>query len=160
MPGNSFINVPDGWPSNNHVPGGIDGPGHQSSRSSIRVAISIACIVGALTDGRDVKLGRFKGRSLFRFHSSTEPPPTSLSFSNDHLLTTNSRSLSGQMESGTEIIENVSSKGVAIAVASTKIQQPVALDVYLPDQLAGELFFVDASLAFTAELSRDPAETQ
>ncbi|KAL2498740.1 putative inactive receptor kinase [Abeliophyllum distichum] len=214
MPGNSFINVPGGWPSRNHVPDNIDGPRHHSSRSSIRVAIIVAC-VGAVamiafvllayhrarlqdfrvrsgfcgqTAGRDVKLGRLSGPSLFGFHSSTEPPPTSLSFSNDHLLTSNSRSLPGQMESGTEIVENVASEGVAIGVASTKsqedihpttsgrrsspgspiasspsfidtIEQPVTLDVYSPDRLAGELFFLDASLAFSAEeLSRAPAE--
>uniref|UniRef100_A0A803QRK4 Protein kinase domain-containing protein n=1 Tax=Cannabis sativa TaxID=3483 RepID=A0A803QRK4_CANSA len=39
-------------------------------------------------------------------------------------------------------------------------EQPVMLDVYSPDRLAGELFFLDASMAFTAEeeLSRAPAE--
>ncbi|KAH9669708.1 putative inactive receptor kinase [Citrus sinensis] len=38
-------------------------------------------------------------------------------------------------------------------------EQPVRLDVCSPDRLAGELFFLDASLAFTAEeLSRAPAE--
>ncbi|XP_022851319.1 probable inactive receptor kinase At5g10020 [Olea europaea var. sylvestris] len=211
MPGNSFINVPGG---HNNVPDNIDRRGHHSSRSSIKVAIIVAC-VGAVvmiafvllayhrarlqdfrvrsglcgqTAGRDVNLGKFSGPSLFRFHSSTEPPPTSLSFSNDHLLTSNSRSLSGQMEAGTEIVEDVSSEGVAIGIRSTKsqedihptssgrrsspgspiasspsfidtIEQPVTLDVYSPDRLAGELFFLDASLAFTAEeLSRAPAE--
>ena len=38
-------------------------------------------------------------------------------------------------------------------------EKPVMLDVYSPDRLAGELFFLDSSLAFTAEeLSRAPAE--
>lgn len=37
--------------------------------------------------------------------------------------------------------------------------QPVMLDVYSPDRLAGELFFLDVSLKLTAEeLSRAPAE--
>nr|KYP69465.1 putative LRR receptor-like serine/threonine-protein kinase At4g20940 family [Cajanus cajan] len=38
-------------------------------------------------------------------------------------------------------------------------EKPVMLDVYSPDRLAGELFFLESSLAFTAEeLSRAPAE--
>ncbi|KAK9949735.1 hypothetical protein M0R45_005251 [Rubus argutus] len=38
-------------------------------------------------------------------------------------------------------------------------EQPVILDVYSPDRLAGDLFFLDSSLQFTAEeLSRAPAE--
>ncbi|KAJ7945343.1 putative Receptor protein kinase [Quillaja saponaria] len=140
--------------------------------------------------GRNVKLGRYTQPSLFKFHTNVQPPQTSLSFSNDHLLTPNSRSLSGQAEFVTEIAECSLPQGMTVA-GSTSInpnmpdnhlvssgtksssgsplsssprfvearEQPVMLDVYSPDRLAGELFFLDSSLAFTAEeLSRAPAE--
>ncbi|XP_051127076.1 probable inactive receptor kinase At5g10020 isoform X2 [Andrographis paniculata] len=180
-------------------------------QSSVKIAIIVASVVAAViivfvlfayhrarpqdfhvsrgfcgqTAGNDIKAGRF-GRY---FHSGAEPPPTSLSFSNDHLLTPNSRSLSGQIESGTETVQHISTEGVESGVSSLNpshqdnhpttsgrrsspgspiassphfidtIETPVRLDVYSPDRLAGELFFLDASLAFTAEeLSRAPAE--
>ncbi|THG12107.1 hypothetical protein TEA_027199 [Camellia sinensis var. sinensis] len=132
---------------------------------------------------------RLSRPSLFKFHPNVEPPPTSLSFSNDHLLTSNSRTLSGPTELGTEIVEHVLPEGGAAPSTSLNpnvpdthptvsgrksspgspvsspprfidaIEQPVTLDVNSPDRLAGELFFLDVSLAFTAEeLSRAPAE--
>ncbi|XP_056159175.1 probable inactive receptor kinase At5g10020 [Syzygium oleosum] len=188
---------------------------HNSSKGSIRVAIIVASVGAAMmivfvllayhraqlkefhgrsgfsgqSSGRDVKVERFARPSLFKFHSSGQPPPTSLSFSNDHLLTSNSRSLSGQAEFTTEIAENIAPEGVAVTSSSAVpnlidiqpttsgrksspgsplssspqlievYEQPVRLDVYSPDRLAGELFFLDPSLAFTAEeLSRAPAE--
>lgn len=214
-PGNDGLEH-DHSSSSGHVPNQLGDRGHHhSSKSSIRIAIIVAS-VGAVvmiafvlwayrrarlqdfraqggfcgqTAGREVKVGRFGRPSLFNFHGSTEPPPTSLSFSNDHLLTSNSRSLSGQMESGTEIVEHILPEGVAAGVVSINpsqqdnhpttsgrksspgspiassprfidtIEQPVTLDVYSPDRLAGELFFLDSSLKFTAEeLSRAPAE--
>ncbi|KAI3462020.1 hypothetical protein Pfo_018683 [Paulownia fortunei] len=201
--------------SGNHVPKQIQGTGnHRSSKSSIRVAIIVASVGAAVmiafvilayhrarfrdfhvrrgfcgqTAGRDIKAGRFSRPSLFRFHSSAEPPPTSLSFSNDHLLTSNSRYLPGQMDSGTEIFGNILPEGMAAGALSMNPGQqdncpttsgrksspgspivsssrfidtlePVTLDVYSPDRLVGELFFLDTSLVFTAEeLSRAPAE--
>lgn len=194
-----------------------DSGNRHASKSSIRVAIIVASVgaavmiafvliayhrtkvqdfrirsgFGSQTADRDVKLGRFSRTSLFKFPTSVEPPPTSSSFSNDHLLTSNSRSLSGQREFGTEIVEHVSPEriatpsasldpnlhnpGQAVAISGRKsssdspvsssprfidaIEQPVTLDVNSPDRLAGELFFLDVSLAFTAEqLSRAPAE--
>ncbi|CDP12924.1 unnamed protein product [Coffea canephora] len=215
-PGNTLLILPPGGSSPHHkVPDEIDVRGkHHSSKSSIRIAIIVAS-VGAVvmiafvllayyraqhhdfrgqggfsgqTAGRDDRLGRFSRPSLFKFHTE-EPPPTSLSFSNDHLLPSNSRSLSGPLDSSTEIVERVlpegsatgstyvnpnvqdnrpatsgrkSSPGSPIASSPRFIdtfEQPVILDVYSPDRLAGELFFLDASLAFTAEeLSRAPAE--
>ncbi|OIT01973.1 PREDICTED: probable inactive receptor kinase At5g10020 [Nicotiana attenuata] len=212
-PGNSLLIFPSNWPHNNHGVPDQSSPRHHSSKSSIKVAIIVAS-VGALlmiafvlfayrraraqdsrlrsgfngqSAGRDVKLGRFNRPAIFKFHGSSEPPPTSLSFSNDHLLTLNSRSLSGQIESGTEIVEHVFPEGVTAGSATSHtvgnhpatsgrrsspdspigssprfidtIEQPVTLDVYSPDRLAGELFFLDGSLSFTAEeLSRAPAE--
>ncbi|KAK1371659.1 Inactive receptor kinase [Heracleum sosnowskyi] len=183
---------------------------NHKSKSNIRVAIIVASVVAAVmiafillayyrvqlqdfrvrsgfnsqTAGRDVKVGKFSRPSIFKFHSNTEPPPNSLSFSNDLLLTSNSRSLSGKKEFVSEIVEHVLPAGKAATSASTNlnlldsypetsgrnsssgsprfveaIEQSVTLDVYSPDRLAGELFFLDNTLAFTAEdLSRAPAE--
>ncbi|KAK4799054.1 hypothetical protein SAY86_024419 [Trapa natans] len=125
--------------------------------------------------------------SLFKFHPSGQPPSTSLSFSNAHLLTSNSRSLSGQQtEFPSGIVEHSSlppnppnlmdayptttsgrksnspdSPTISSSPRSIDApEQPVRLDVYSPDRLAGELFFLDPSvIVFTAEeLSRAPAE--
>lgn len=210
-PGNNLLIIPPGRSSPDHdVPNVHGGGRHHSSKASIRIAIIVASVGAAFmiafvllayyraqlqdfhgrsgfssqTAGRDVKLGRFSRPSLFKFHTN-EPPPTSLSFSNDHLLLSNSRSLSGPLESSTEIVEHVSSVGSASVNPSVQdnrpatsgrksspdspitssprfidtFEQPVTLDVYSPDRLAGELFFLDASLIFTAEeLSRAPAE--
>lgn len=215
-PGNELLILPEGMPAENTIPGPIhDSGNHHSSKASIRVAIIVASVGAAVmiafvllayyraqlqdfhgrsgfsgqTSERDVKLGRFTRPSLFKFHTNDEPPATSLSFSNDHLLTSNSRSLSGQTEHVTEIIEHPLPGGASASSASTNpnvldnhpttsgrksspgsplsssprfieaTEQHVRLDVYSPDRLAGELFFLDGSLAFTAEeLSRAPAE--
>ncbi|KAL0911950.1 hypothetical protein M5K25_017889 [Dendrobium thyrsiflorum] len=119
-----------------------------------------------------------------RFSTSKDDPlPTSTSFSNDHLLTSASRSLSAQKDLLIETVEygysdpggtNVeplpglheckSSRGSPpssspLFADSHALEQPVLLDVCTPDRLAGELFFLDSSLIFTAEeLSRAPAE--
>ncbi|KAF5960624.1 hypothetical protein HYC85_001833 [Camellia sinensis] len=204
-PGNSFLFFPNGKPP---MQGDDQGRGkHHRSKSSIRVGIIFASVGAAVmiafvlyayhraqlqdfrirsgfsgqTTERDVKLGRLSRPSLFKFHPNVEPPPTSLSFSNDHLLTSNSRTLSGPTELGTEIVEHVLPEGGAAPSTSLNpivpdthptapqlsssprfidaIEQPVTLDVNSPDRLAGELFFLDVSLAFTAEeLSRAPAE--
>lgn len=188
---------------------------HEKSKGNIRLAIILASVGAAVmivfvlvayhkahikefhgrsgfndqNTGRDAKLGRFTRPSLFNFHRNVEPPPTSLSFSNDHLLTSNPRSLPGQTEFLTETVEHVLPEGVSATSATvnsnvldhhpatsgrrsspgsplsssprfTEVsEQPVMLDVYSPDRFAGELFFLDTSLAFTAEdLSRAPAE--
>lgn len=211
-PGNNLL---VGLSPNHHVPDEIHGGDrHHNSKSSIRIAIIVASVGAAVmiafvlmayyraqfhdfrgqsgfssqTAGRDVILGRFSRPSLFKFHTA-EPPPTSLSFSNDHLLPSNSRTLSGPLGSSTEIVEHVLPEDSAIGSASVNpnvhdnlpatsgrksspgspiassphfvdtFEQPVTLDVYSPDRLAGELFFLDASVTFTAEeLSRAPAE--
>ncbi|CAK9178726.1 unnamed protein product [Ilex paraguariensis] len=217
-PGNTLLVIPQGWPSQTGLPDQIPDRGkHHSSKSGIRIAIIVASVGAAVmiglvllayyraqlhdfrvrsgfngrTAGRDVKIGKFSRSSLFKFRKDVEPPPTLISFYNDHLLMSNSRSLSGQAECGTEIVEHVVSGGVGVSasLASTKpivldgqpaasgrksspgspiassprfidaLEQPVTLNVYSPDRLAGKLFFLDASLAFTAEeLSRAPAE--
>ncbi|WOG81798.1 hypothetical protein DCAR_0100949 [Daucus carota subsp. sativus] len=162
---------------------------NHKSKTNIRTAIVVASVVAAVmiafillayyrvqlqdfrvrsgfsaqTAGRDVKVGRFSRPSIFKFHSSAEPP-TSLSFSNDLLLASKSMSLSGQKEfiepvlpSGKAATSDPSSSGSPRFIEA--IEQPVTLDVYSPDRLAGELFFLDNSLALTAEeLSRAPAE--
>lgn len=171
-----------------------------NSNNSARVAIIVASVGAAVMivfvliayhrlHSRDLH-GRsaFSQRpSLFKFHSSGQPTSTSLSFSNAHLLTSNSRSLSGQQaELPTESVERSSvpsnppnlmhayptttsgrksnspdSPTVSSSPRSIDAcEQPVRLDVYSPDRLAGELFFLDpSSIVFTAEeLSRAPAE--
>ncbi|CAO2827494.1 unnamed protein product [Amaranthus hypochondriacus] len=135
------------------------------------------------TAGRDVKLGRFVRPSLFKSHAGSEPSETSLSFSNTHLLTSNISSLSGQADHVPDISEhasvvaassiNLPDKSVVTSARKSPpgspsscsprfietSEQPITLDVYSPDRFAGELYFLDASLAFTAEqLSRAPAE--
>lgn len=206
MPGNNGLQNRRSS-SSGHVPKQLGSGQHQrGSKSNIKIAIIVACVgavvmiafvlwayqrahlqdfrgtggfCGHQTASREVKVGRLGRPSLFGFSNSTEPPPTSLSFSNDHLLTSNSRSLSGQIEPTTEIVEHPvsanqdihpttsgrksSDPGSPITSSSPRlidaIEQPVTLDVYSPDRLAGELFFLDSSLRFTAEeLSRAPAE--
>lgn len=209
-PGNKNLkHLPTGVPDK--IPDQVK---HHSSRGNIRLAIILASVGAAMmivfvlvayhkahtkefrgrsgfsdpNTGRDVKLGRFTRPSLFKFNRNVQPPPTSMSFSNDHLLTSNPRSLPGQTEFLTETVEHVLPEGVAGTSATVNSnvldhpatsgrrsspgsplsssprfievsEQPVMLDVYSPDRLAGELFFLDTSLAFTAEdLSRAPAE--
>lgn len=216
-PGNEKLNLPNNLPGTTSVPDNIYDHGkHHSSKGSIKIAIILASVGAAVmivfvllayhrtqlkefrgrsefngqNTGRDIKSGRLARPSLFKFHTNVQPPPTSLSFSNDHLLTSKSRSLSGQSEFVTEITEHGLPQGM-VAASSASVnpdlmdnpptssgrksspgsplsssprfiesrEKPVMLDVYSPDRLAGELFFLDSSLAFTAEeLSRAPAE--
>lgn len=211
-PGNSKLIIENGSPTNYDAFATVNGNvKHHSSAATIKVAIIFASmgvlvmIVSVLflayhrsyvqefpgssrfcghTSGRDIKLGRFTQPSLFKFHANVEPPQSSMSFSNDHLLVSKSRSLSRKFVG--EIVENVtpesaaagsvwinpnvaenqpitsgrkSSPGSPLSSSSQYAEQSVMLDVYSPDRLAGQLFFLDASLAFTAEqLSRAPAE--
>ncbi|KAL5984154.1 hypothetical protein ACLOJK_018256 [Asimina triloba] len=134
--------------------------------------------------GRNVKFRRFTRPSLFSFHKNTDSGPTSLCFSNDQLLPSNViSSMHRQKELVTEVPDSVfpkakeiipdnglstigpkSSPGSPMSSSPRFIEaglseQPVVLSVYSPDRLAGELFFLDSSLVFTAEeLSRAPAE--
>ncbi|TKY73915.1 inactive receptor kinase [Spatholobus suberectus] len=215
-PGNGKLMLPNDSPETSSVPDNIPDKGrHHSSKGNIRIAIILASVGAAVmiafvllayhrtqlkefhgrseftgqNTRRDVKLGLARP-SLFKFNTNVQPPATSLSFSNDHLLTSNSRSLAGQSEFITEISEHGLPQGM-VATSSASVnpnlmdnpptlsgrksspgsplsssprfieacEKPAMLDVYSPDRLAGELFFLDSSLAFTAEeLSRAPAE--
>lgn len=209
-PGNNLLMLPNGgsFPTG-HAPDNSsqkDGK-RRNSKSSVRIAIVLASIGAAAmiafvllaynrarlqdfrsrigfsgqTFGRDVKLGKLSQPSFFKFHIAAEPPPTSLSFSTDHLLPSNSRTLSGPLESNSEIVEHVLPEGITAVSAPVNprgeenrpatsgrksspgspiassprfidtLEQPVTLDVCSPDRLAGELFFFDASLTFTTE---------
>ncbi|KAL4644171.1 hypothetical protein ACB092_02G145000 [Castanea dentata] len=183
--GNKDLNLSNGVPDHLHDQGKSE-----KSKGTIRLAIILASVGAAVmivfvlvayhkahikefhgrsgfndqNTGRDVKLGRFTRPSLFNFHRNVEPPPTSTSFSNDHLLTSNPRSLPGQTEFLTETVEHVLPEGVSASSATVNSN---VLDHHpatsgrrsSPDRFAGELFFLDTSLAFTAEdLSRAPAE--
>uniref|UniRef100_A0A6N2LIS1 Protein kinase domain-containing protein n=1 Tax=Salix viminalis TaxID=40686 RepID=A0A6N2LIS1_SALVM len=212
-PGNPLLIIPNAGvgSSTNSVPDQISvhGKNHRSKRN-ITIAVIVATVGAAAmiafvvlayqraqrkefhgkndfsgqTTREDAKQGRSSQTSLFNFHSNAHRPQTSLSFSNDHLLTANSRSLSGQAEFETEIVEHDFPEGMAASSSSIPnllddhpttsgkmsspgsslsssphFVEPTKLDVYSPDRLAGELSFLDSSLAFTAEeLSRAPAE--
>ncbi|KAJ4951475.1 hypothetical protein NE237_028307 [Protea cynaroides] len=142
--------------------------------------------ISGQTMGRDIKLGRFTRPSLFKFHKNVDPPQTSLSLSNNCFLASNATSMSGFIIGTTErgLTEGIeagpdsakpdlpdnhppssgrkSSPGSPLSSSPHFIEaceQPVMLNVYSPDRLAGELFFLDNSFVFTAEeLSRAPAE--
>ncbi|XP_037495872.1 probable inactive receptor kinase At5g10020 isoform X2 [Jatropha curcas] len=213
-PGNSLLIFPNDEPSTNSVPNQLSSHGkHHSAKHGVTIAIIVGAVLtmmvlvllayhrvhqkefhvrnrfGNQTSGEDAKVERSARSSLFKFHSNVHHPPTLLSFSNDHLLASNSRSLSGQKQFPNEIVEHDFPGGVAASLVSSNPnllencpttsgrksssdsprtssprfveahEQSVKLDVYSPDRLAGELFFLDASLAFTAEeLSRAPAE--
>ncbi|KAL1144279.1 hypothetical protein V6Z11_A11G219700 [Gossypium hirsutum] len=215
-PGNRLLIFPHGMPSANSAQvQPPDHAGHHNSKSNVRVSIIVGSVVAAVmivfvllayhraqvkefrgrsgfsetTTVGDAKLGGFSRPSVFKFHSNVQTPQTSLSFSNDHLLTSKSRSLSGQQEFVAEIVEHdaperattssayvntnlvdnepttsgrKSSPGSPLPSSPHFIEsceQPAILDVYSPDRLVGELFFLDTSLKFTIEeLSRAPAE--
>ncbi|KAJ8769681.1 hypothetical protein K2173_005284 [Erythroxylum novogranatense] len=206
-PGNPSLIFPNGGSS---IPDQIPGPGKgHGSKKNIVIAIIVALVGTTMmiafallalkqikrkefhgriefsgqTTRDDAKIGRSSRPSLFQFHSNVHRPQGSLSFSNDHLLTSNSRSLSGPTEFVTEIavaasstssnpnlLDNQpttsgrkSSPGSPPFSSSPRFieasESSVMLDVYSPDRLAGELFLLDASITFTAEeLSRAPAE--
>ncbi|MBA0803406.1 hypothetical protein Gohar_013616, partial [Gossypium harknessii] len=215
-PGNRLLIFPHGMPSANSAQvQPPDHAGHHNTKSNVRVSIIVASVVAAVmivfvllayhraqvkefrgrsgfsetTTVGDAKLGRFSRPSVFKFHSNVQTPQTSLSFSNDNLLTSKSRSLSRQQEFVAEIVEHdaperattssayvntnlldnepttsgrKSSPGSPLPSSPHFIEsceQPAILDVYSPDRLVGELFFLDTSLKFTIEeLSRAPAE--
>ncbi|VVB13904.1 unnamed protein product [Arabis nemorensis] len=205
FPGNSKLNLPGGIPVDST---GVSLPG-KDHKLSIRIAIIVASVGAAVmilfvlfayhrtqlkgfhgrsryTDQattRDAKFGRSSRPSFLNFGTNVEHQSSSLSFSNDHLLTANSRSLSGIPGFEAEISEQglattsattnpnllddypatsgrkSSSGGSPLSSSPRFSDQPVMLDVYSPDRLAGELFFLDISLKLTAEeLSRAPAE--
>ncbi|MBA0770447.1 hypothetical protein Gotri_019082, partial [Gossypium trilobum] len=215
-PGNRLLIFPHGMPSANSAQvQPPDHAGHHNSKSNVRVSIIVASVVAAVmivfvllayhraqvkefrgrsgfsetTTVGDAKLGRFSRPSVFKFHSNVQTPQTSLSFSNDHLLTSKSRSLSGRQEFVAEIVEHDAPERATTSSACVNTnlldnepttsgrksspgsplpssphfiescEQPAILDVYSPDRLVGELFFLDTSLKFTIEeLSRAPAE--
>ncbi|CAF2353680.1 unnamed protein product [Brassica napus] len=205
-PGNSKLRLPGGTPlgSSNGVLAVHQKAHDHHSRLSIKIAIIVASVGAALmvlfvlfvyhrtqlkdfhvrnqATTRDAKFGRSSRPSFLNFTSNAEQQSSSLSFSNDHLLTANSRSLSGIPGSEPEITEQAlpaasattipnllddypatsgrkSTSGGSPLSSPRFSDQPVMLDVYSPDRLAGELFFLDVSLKLTAEeLSRAPAE--
>ncbi|CAH2073323.1 unnamed protein product [Thlaspi arvense] len=205
-PGNSKLSLPGGIPTDSTRQLTFHGKDHHS-KLSIRIAIIVASVGAALmilfvlfayhrtqlkdfhgrtgfTDHattRDAKPGRSSRPSFLNFSSNVEHQSSSLSFSNDHLLTANSRSLSGIPEpeiseqgfpatsatANPNLLDDYpatsgrksSSGGSPLSSSPRFSDQPVMLDVYSPDRLAGELFFLDVSLKLTAEeLSRAPAE--
>ncbi|KAJ0265998.1 inactive receptor kinase [Hirschfeldia incana] len=205
-PGNSKLSLPGGGTpvgSSNGELAMHEKARNHHSRLGVKIAIIVASVGAALMvlfvlfvyhrtqlkdfHGRnqaattDAKFGRSSRPSFLNFSSNAEHPSSSLSFSNDHLLTANSRSLSGIPEpeiteqclptASATTVPNLlddypptasgrkSSSGGSPLSSPRFSDQPVMLDVYSPDRLAGELFFLDVSLKLTAEeLSRAPAE--
>ncbi|OIW20018.1 hypothetical protein TanjilG_31936 [Lupinus angustifolius] len=213
-PGNEKLILKDKFPVTS-VPVNDQGK-HHSSKGITRIAIIVASLGAAVmivlvllayhrvrvkefhgrsefngqNAGRGVNLGRLTRPSPFKYNKNALPPTTSLSLSDDHLLTSNSRSLSGQIEFISDISDIGLLQGTVATTSESAIpnlmdnpptssernsfhssplsslphfiaagEKPVMLDVYSPDRLAGELFFLDSSLALTAlELSRAPAE--
>ncbi|MQM17950.1 hypothetical protein Taro_050932 [Colocasia esculenta] len=216
-PGNALLVLPNGVSGIDSQPGFInnEGQGHHS-KSRVRIAIIVGSIGAVVliffifmavykirtqelcgrngfsghTSGRDVKLGRFIPPNFFRSHKN-DAVTSSVSFSNDHLLTSAAQAMPAHKEIVTETVERgfsvsrevgseapshcardgcASGGGFNLSpgfplnpsapfVNADFTDQPVVLDVYSPDRLAGELFFLDTSLAFNAEnLSRAPAE--
>ncbi|CAA0839182.1 Probable inactive receptor kinase [Striga hermonthica] len=188
-----------GSPSDNHVQNQLDNRTHHHSKTSITIAIIVACTGAAVmiavvlfayrrarlhdfrgfrgpSGGQEVKVGRLGRPSLFNFHTGgAGPPPTSLSFSNDHLLTSGQKgsgessggagpAATGQPDNSHPTTSGRKSSSPDSPMASSPrfidaIGQSVTLNVYSPDRLAGDLLFLDNSLVFTAEeLSRAPAE--
>lgn len=199
-PGNPSLTSPDGRPPpKNGFSSQPGNSGKHNSSSSIKIAIIVASVVAVLMIAcvlfayYRAQNGDFRVKTAFGGqtsmtsrdikHGISGRPTNSLSFSNTHLLTTNSRTLSGQSElagdtvdppvvqpayaaSSTSVIPNLIDTDPGSPVSSSPrfvetIEQQVTLDVYSPDRFAGQLFFFDprSQLSFTAEdLSRAPAE--
>ncbi|KAK9670515.1 hypothetical protein RND81_13G206500 [Saponaria officinalis] len=199
-PGNEKLSLPIARGDSSYFSGESE---HHRSKATVKIAILLASVGAALmiafvliayyraqfrtfhgrtkfngaTPRSDVKFGIFPRPSRFKFHTRSDSSQTSLSFSNDHLLTLNSRSLSGQIDNVVDIVDggpaavrsNISSLNPSVPENPPPMsssprffegsEQPVTLDVYSPDRFAGELVFLDTSLSFTSEqLSRAPAE--
>lgn len=202
FPGNPSLTSPNGRlrpPPGGGLPSSSSNGGKShNSKSSIRIAIIVACVVAVLMIAfvllayYRAQIGDFRVKTAFSGqpgrdikHGISTRPTTSLSFSNAHLLTSNSRSVSGPPELGadpvvpqpyaatsTSAIPNLIDTDPDPAPSSDSpvsssprfveaIEHAVSLDVYSPDRFAGQLFFFDpkTDLSFTAEdLSRAPAE--
>nr|XP_043634104.1 probable inactive receptor kinase At5g10020 [Erigeron canadensis] len=123
FPGNPSLSSPGRHPSaDGSLPpqSVIDGKKHKS-KSSIKIAIIVASVVAALMIAfvllayYRAQIGDFRVKTAFGGqqslttrdikHGISNRPTTSLSFSNAHLLTSNSRSLSGPSELGGEAVE-------------------------------------------------------
>lgn len=199
-PGNPLLVFPDGMPAGGDNTGIVESGTNHHKKSGVRVAFIIGSI-GALMliifavialymvrsqelcgrngfkchfSGRDLKIGRFSRPNMFKPQKDNSAPTTTISFSNDHLLTSASRSMSVQKELLAEAVEYSyeDPKGGSDSMISSMMdsttphfadsqlaEPPTKLDVYSPDRLAGELTFLDGSLIFTAEeLSQAPAE--
>ncbi|CAA0823567.1 Probable inactive receptor kinase [Striga hermonthica] len=164
--------------SDNHVPEQTqNNRNHHRLKSSIRAAIILASIGAAVMIAfivfayRRARFNDFPARRRFCGQTSERDIkaggfslPSHLSLPDDHLLTSNSRSVSGQLDpadTGVGPSGRKPSPDSQIASSSHYFDTmgPAQLDVCSPDRFSGELFFLDPSIVFTAEeLSRAPAE--
>ncbi|KAJ0039609.1 hypothetical protein Pint_26791 [Pistacia integerrima] len=161
LSGNKFN---DGMASTNDAEGKVPAEvKHHSSKNSIRVAIIVASvgaalmIVFVLLAYHRAQLKEFHGHYLGR-----QNLPTEITEQTEGVAAGSASMNPNLMDIHPATSGRKSSPGSPLSSSPRFVEayeQPVKLDVYSPDRLAGELFFLDASLAFTAEeLSRAPAE--
>lgn len=196
-PGNAFLIVPQS-PASTVDTAGITLKGKQRNHMKSRIkAALIAGFAGAAglviilfiliyhrnIRRKDANQVRPPLSHLFGVQKTTDPSPTSLSFSQDRLLSSTSRSVpkhggisaismgpaEGSLESTMKENPPPKSMGTSspLSVLSSSSpskdpsssEHPAILRVCSPDRLAGDLHLFDNSFVFTAEeLSRAPAE--
>ncbi|GER48975.1 leucine-rich repeat receptor-like protein kinase [Striga asiatica] len=166
-------------PDNNNVPDNLNKRNRHRSKTTITIAIIAACTGAAVmiavilfayrqarphdfhgfrrpSDSQEVKSGRLDCPSPTNFRTSgVGPPPNSLTPSQTATCqpVTSHPTTSGRKSSSPDSPMASSPRFI------DTIEQSVTLHVYSPDRFAGDLFFLDNSLIFTAEeLSRAPAE--
>eukprot|EP00268_Persea_americana_P019393 TRINITY_DN19944_c0_g1_i4.p1 TRINITY_DN19944_c0_g1~~TRINITY_DN19944_c0_g1_i4.p1 ORF type:complete len:729 (-),score=117.72 TRINITY_DN19944_c0_g1_i4:319-2505(-) len=195
-PGNAFLILPESASSPSNTAGiTFKGKQHNRTKSSTKAALiagfagsaALVIILFILIYHRNIRRkdaneGRPSLSHLFGIQKKTDPSPT-LSFSQDRLLSSASRSLpkhgevsaitTGPAEGGLKSTmkdnspPNNMGKSSPLSVLSSSSpskdpsssEHPSILSVCSPDRLAGDLHLFDNSFVFTAEeLSRAPAE--
>ena len=119
---------------------------------------------------KDRNRGQPSNAGYYEFHRDVDPsPPVPLKFSADNLLAPDKGLTAAEpkgltTEAAVQETSDVKAKGIesvktsSIDISSSS-EHPIILNVQSPDRLAGDLFFLDNTLSFTAEeLSRAPAE--
>lgn len=121
-------------------------------------------------DTKDRNRGQPSSAGYYEFHKDVDPsPPVPLKFSADNLLAPDKGLTAAEpkgltTEAAVQETSDVKAKGIesvktSSADISSSSEHPIILNVQSPDRLAGDLFFLDNTLSFTAEeLSRAPAE--
>ncbi|XP_058078872.1 probable inactive receptor kinase At5g10020 [Magnolia sinica] len=204
-PGNALLIFPQAPHSPKNIPGiTLKGKRHHM-KSAIKVALIAGFVGGAALvailfiliyyrgqrsspreiRGKDTNHGKSPLPSLFGLQKAVDPSPASLSFSQDRLLSSGSRSMpehgdissvgmrlaepavpESTLKGGRPSAERSPPKNIgrsspvsALSIDPSMSDQPSVLEVFSPDRLVGDLHFFDNSFMFTAEeLSCAPAE--